>query len=192
MTLSQLRPHYLPLLLVMCVTLIALGGSEFAELFRFEREAVLQGQFWRLFSGHLAHLGWSHLWLNIGGLVLIWTLVGNCFTTQRWVIIIAGSALGIDLGLLIFNPELAWYVGLSGILHGMFVAGAIAEARDGKRSSYALLILVAAKLIWEQMAGPLPGSEATAGGAVIIDAHLYGGLCGMLLGGLLKPLLSRE
>lgn len=187
MTLSQLRPYYLPLILALCVTLIALGGSELSALFRFEREAILHGQLWRLFSGHLVHLGWSHLWLNIAGLALIWALVGHCFMTRQWLFILAGLALGIGLGLLAFNPELTWYVGLSGVLHGMLVAGSIAEIRSGRRSGYVLLILLGAKLIWEQLAGPLPGSVASAGGAIIIDAHLYGGLCGILAGGLLKP-----
>jgi rhomboid family GlyGly-CTERM serine protease len=183
MTLSQLRPHYLPLSLALCVTLIALGGSELSVLFRFNREAILHGQLWRLFSGHLVHLGWSHCWLNIAGLALIWALVGSVFTTRQWLIIIAGSALGISLGLIAFNPKLAWYVGLSGVLHGMLVAGAVTEIRRGRHSSYALLILVVAKLVWEQMLGPLPGSEASAGGTVIIDAHLYGGLCGLFFAG---------
>lgn len=187
MTLPQLRPHYLPLLLTACMTLITLGGSELTVLFRFDREAILHGQVWRLFSGHFTHLGWSHLWLNIAGLALIWALVGRRFSTQQWLTILTGSVFGIDLGLIIFNPELGWYVGLSGVLHGMLVAGAITEIRCGQCSSYALLILVAAKLIWEQMAGPLPGSEAASGGAVIVDAHLYGGLCGAILGGLIKP-----
>jgi len=93
-------------------------------------------------------------------------------------IIFAGSALGIGLGLLIFNPELDWYVGLSGVLHGLLVAGAIIEVRRDRLSGYALLILIAATLLWEQIAGPLPWSGVTAGGTVIIHAHLYGGLCG--------------
>ena len=187
-TLSQLRPYYaphlLPLAITVSVTLIALGGSGWADLFRFDREAILHGQIWRLFSGHLVHLGWPHLWMNIAGLTLIWALVGRRFSTRQWLAILAGSALGIGLGLLIFNPELDWYVGLSGVLHGLLVAGAIIDVRRDRLSGYALLILIAAKLIWEQMAGPLPGSEVTAGGTVIIDAHLYGGLCGMLFGGL--------
>jgi rhomboid family GlyGly-CTERM serine protease len=183
-TLSQLRPYYLPLILALCVTLIALGGSELADLIRFNRQAILQGQVWRLCSGHLAHLGWSHVWLNIGGLAVIWALVGSCFTTRQWLIILTGLALGISLGLMIFNPKLSWYVGLSGVLHGMLVAGAVTEIRNGQHSGYALIILIAMKLIWEQLAGPLPGSEASAGGTVIVDAHLYGGLCGLIFGGL--------
>jgi hypothetical protein len=35
-------------------------------------------------------------------------------------------------------------------------------------------VVVVGKVAYEQIAGPLPGSEATSGGAVIVDAHLYG------------------
>jgi rhomboid family GlyGly-CTERM serine protease len=192
MTLSQLSPYRLPLALTLCVTLIALGGSELSALLRFDREAILHGQVWRLFSGHLAHLGWSHWGMNITALALIWALVGDRFSNRQWQWIFAGLCLTISLGLLVFNPALTWYVGLSGVLHGMLVAGVLADIRSGHRSSYALLVLVGAKLIWEQMTGPLPGSELTAGGAVIIDAHLYGGLGGIIFGSLLKPKPGRQ
>lgn len=183
----RLQPMRLPLTLTLCVTLIALGGSELSSLFRFDREAIFHGQLWRLLSGHLVHLNWSHWSLNVVGLALVWTLIGTRFENRQWLFIIAGLCLGISLALLAFNPTLAWYVGLSGVLHGMLVAGAIADIRCGQRSSYILLALVTGKLIWEQMAGPLPGAEMTAGGAVIVDAHFYGGLCGVVFGRLLQP-----
>ena len=186
-TLSQLRPYYLPIIITVCVTLVAAGGSELAELFRLDRETTLHGEVWRIFSGHFVHLSWSHTGLNIAGLALIWALVGSAFSDRQWLIIIAGAALGIALGLLAFNPQLDWYVGFSGVLHGMLMAGVISEIHCGRRSSYALLILLVVKLLWEQIAGPLPGSEATAGGVVIVDAHLYGGVCGLILGVVLKP-----
>lgn len=192
MTLSQLSPYRLPLVLALCVTLVALGGSGLWTLFRFDREAILHGQVWRIFSGHLAHLGWSHWAMNIAALALIWALVGARFNDRQWLWIFFGLCLTISLGLLVFNPALTWYVGLSGVLHGMLVAGVLADIRTGHRSSYALLVLIGAKLIWEQMAGPLPGSELTAGGAVIIDAHLYGGLGGIIFGVLLKPKPARQ
>ncbi|HHI91906.1 MAG TPA: rhombosortase [Gammaproteobacteria bacterium] len=188
-TLSQLRAHsLLPLVLTLCVTLFALGGSELTVILRFDRVALLhEGQLWRLFTGHLVHLGWSHTGLNIAGLALIWALVGQRFDNRQWSAIITILMLGISLGLLIFNPTLAWYVGLSGVLHGMLTAGTIADIRSGDKSAWVLLILIAAKLAWEQTAGALPGSEAAAGGAVIVDAHFYGGVLGLVLGGLFKP-----
>jgi len=193
-TLPQcLRHNLLPLALTLCVTLFALGGSELTAILRFDRLALLHDdQVWRLFTGHLVHLGWSHTGLNIAGLVLIWVLVGHRFDNRQWSAIIAMLMLGISLGLLIFNPTLAWYVGLSGVLHGMLVAGAVADIRSGDKTAWLLLSLVAAKLAWEQMAGALPGSEAAAGGVVIVDAHFYGGLCGLVPGVLFKLKTARH
>jgi len=42
------------------------------------------------------------------------------------------------------------------------------------------LLLLGLKLAWEQLAGPLPGSEALSGGPVVVDAHLYGTSAGLL------------
>lgn len=189
MTLSQLRQHSgLPLLLTLCVTLFALGGSELTAILRFDRIALLHdGQIWRLFTGHLVHLGWSHTGMNIAGLLLIQALVGHRFDQRQWSAIIVTLMLGISLGLLAFNPTLAWYVGLSGVLHGMLVAGAVADIRSNDKTAWLLLILITAKLAWEQMTGALPGTEAAAGGNVIVDAHFYGGLCGLVLGFLFTP-----
>lgn len=191
----RLRPHFLPLVLALSMTLLALGGSDLSLLWRFEREPLLAGEWWRLISGHLVHLGWSHTGLNVAGLALVWLLVGTSLNVTNWLLTITGSALGISIGLLAFNPELSWYVGLSGVLHGMLITGCVAEIRRdgfGNKGVLVLLVLVGAKLIWEQLAGPLPGSEASAGGAVIVDAHFYGSLCGIVFGGLLKPLPRRQ
>ena len=42
-----------------------------------------------------------------------------------------------------------------------------------------------AKLAWEQTLGPLPMTARTAGGPVIVNAHLYGSLGGVLACGLI-------
>jgi hypothetical protein len=40
--------------------------------------------------------------------------------------------------------------------------------------------VVVGKLLYEQLVGPLPGSESVAGGTVIVNAHLYGAVGGGL------------
>ena len=75
---------------------IALGGDAGREVFRYQREAIADGEFWRLFSGHLAHLGISHLLLNIAGLLLIWLLVGHRFRNIQWIAIVLICVAGID------------------------------------------------------------------------------------------------
>ena len=50
------------------------------------------------------------------------------------------------------------------------------------REAIILAAFVIAKIAWEQFAGPMPGSEATTGGKVIVEAHLYGAFGGLLAG----------
>ncbi len=175
----------IPLLLSALIVVLALPGDSTQALLRYDRAAILDGQWWRLLSAHLLHLGGSHLLMNLAGLWLIWLLVGSALSPRSWLILLFADALITALALLILNPQLGWYVGLSGVLHGLLVAGASADIRAGHRGTWLLLGAVAFKLGWEQLAGPLPGSEASAGGTVIVDAHLYGALGGLL--GLLLP-----
>jgi len=167
------------------VVLIALTllftGETGREWLRFERSGIAAGELWRLLTGHLVHLGVSHTVLNLAGLVLVWFLVGRAFDWKQWLWVMAGSVVAIDLGLWFGAPSLEWYVGLSGLLHGMLGAGIVAGIAARSGEALILAVVVAGKLAWEQFAGPLPGSEATSGGAVIVDAHLYGVIGGTLV-----------
>jgi rhomboid family GlyGly-CTERM serine protease len=174
-----------PGILVLGALILLLTGDAGREWLRFDRSGIAAGELWRLLTGHLVHLGISHTVLNLAGLVLVWFLVGRAYTWQQWLWIMAGSIAAIDLGLWFGAPSLEWYVGLSGLLHGMLAAGIMAglAARSGEAAI--LAVVVAGKLAWEQFAGPLPGSEGTSGGAVIVDAHLYGVIGGTLVAVLL-------
>jgi len=163
---------------LLCVAL-ALTGDEGREWLRYERELLLS-QPWRLVTAHIVHLGWSHLLLNLAGLALVWALVGEYLDSRWWLLVLAVSAAAVSGGLCLFDPALQWYVGLSGVLHGLLVAGAIAGLAKRRTEALLLLGVVAAKLIWEQLSGPLPGSEASAGGAVVVDAHLFGAIAGLV------------
>jgi rhomboid family GlyGly-CTERM serine protease len=169
-----------PLVLALCSLLIALLGDGLGELLRYERSAILAGEWWRLFSGHLVHLGWSHLWLNLAGLVLVWSLVGHALSWRNWWGLIGSCMFAISLGLWWWLPELTWYVGLSGVLHGMLVAGSLRLALRGEREAILLLLIVFSKVAWELWQGPLPGSREAAGGDVVVQAHALGSLSGLL------------
>ena len=160
--------------------LLALGGEPLRAALAWDRAALEQGELWRLASGHLVHLGWSHLALNLAGLGLITWITGKTYGVLRWIVITAITVAAIDAGFWFLYDGLDWYVGLSGLLHGLLVAGLFAGAVRGDREAMALGALVIGKLVWEQTAGPLPGSESTSGGAVIVDAHLYGAIGGLI------------
>jgi rhomboid family GlyGly-CTERM serine protease len=175
-------------LLVAALVLLSLlcesGTGEHARLLlRYEREAVLQGEYWRLLTGHLVHGSWLHLWLNCAGLGLIAALFPDHYSTRQWLLIGLLSLVTIDLGFVFWEPQLTWYVGLSGVLHGALAAGAIAWWRyETKRLALALSLIFAGKLLWEQLHGALPLS---GGLAVVVDAHLYGAIGGVIAGTIL-------
>ena len=156
------------------------GGDGFRSVLAWDRAAIGTGELWRLVSGHLVHLGWSHLVLNLAGLALILWVVGGAYACWRWLLIAVISLVAIDLGFWWLDPSLEWYVGLSGLLHGLLAAGLLRGAIARDPEALVLAALVLAKLAWEQFAGPLPGSAETAGGNVIVNAHLYGAVGGLL------------
>ncbi len=178
---AGLASHWLtPAMVLVVGAVLAAFGDGGQLMFRYERGAIENGQVWRLVSGHFVHLGWSHYLLNAAGAVLVWLLVGRCFTLGQWLAVLAATIAGIDLGFWFLNPGLTWYVGASGVLHGLLVAGLLAGFRRARIESVALMAAIGLKLGYEQFAGPLPGSEAAAGGAVVVDAHLYGALAGAI------------
>jgi rhomboid family GlyGly-CTERM serine protease len=162
------------------MSLLAEAGGQTARIWlRFDRAAIVAGEWWRLLSGHLVHLGLSHMLLNIAALLLLWWLVGTGLTLAGWLLVTAWSLVCIDLGLWLLDPALSWYVGLSGLLHGLFAAGLIGRGQTAPVESLILGALLAAKLLFEQLVGPLPGSESSTGGAVVVNAHLYGAAGGI-------------
>ena len=169
-----------PLVYISLCILVMLTGEPGQEALRYDRVWIGQGEAWRLISGHFAHLGWSHLALNSVGLLLVWFLVGSAYTLRSWALIVGVTLATMDAGFWFRNPELYWYVGMSGLLHGLLAAGIVARWKDIDAETIILLLLLVAKIAWEQFSGPVPGSESTSGGPVVVDAHLYGALGGFL------------
>lgn len=172
-----------PLLITAASVAAGVAGEPGRTALRWDRDAIAGGELWRLVTGHLSHLGPSHLALNLAGLALVWILVGDRLKPLCWWLVVAFGIAVIDAGFWFLDPGLTWYVGLSGLLHTLILAGAVAGARAAPFESLALAGLVLAKIVFEQIAGPLPGSEATSGGPVVVNAHLYGAVAGLAAGG---------
>jgi rhomboid family GlyGly-CTERM serine protease len=172
----------LPGATVALAALLELTGDWGRELFRYDRAAIAAGELWRLISGHLVHLGWPHFALNSIGLILVSYLVAAAFSARRWLLIAVTVIAGIDLGFWYLQPQLTWYVGLSGLLHGLLAAGVISGIRNRHVDSWVIAGFLLIKLAYEQLIGPLPGSEGTAGGEVVVVAHLYGAISGAVIG----------
>jgi len=176
----RLQGWALPGLVIIVSSLLALSGEWGRELLRYDRDAIAGGELWRLVSGHFVHLGLSHLLYNGVGLSLIWFLVGQSLRPSQWLLVTCVSILCMGAGFWILEPQLQWYVGLSGVQHGFLVAGILAGYRTRRVEMALLGTIIFGKLVYEQFFGAIPGSELSSGGAVITAAHVYGAIGGLI------------
>lgn len=160
------------------VAILLLHGS--SEL-RYDRADILHGQIWRVFTGNFVHANWRHLAADMAGLAL-WTALASYLETRRsYLILLVGTGLGVGLGLLLLDPHVGWYVGLSGVLHGLFAASGIRLlSRKEWLGGFSLLAALTLKILWEQRYGDL-GTAQLLGIPVLVDAHLYGAVTGAVI-----------
>lgn len=175
---EHLRPWRVPLAL--SALLLALQASGLKNALEYSREAVHQGQLWRLLTCNLVHLGWVHLVRDLAGLGLIWWLVSRDVSERSALWVLAISALSVGVGLLLFSPGIEWYVGISGALFGLYSAGALRICKERRLPGAALLLGMVGILAWSLYAGALPGETTGLGGTVVPQAHLYGAIGGAL------------
>jgi len=167
-------------LLWLALFLISLLTQTFNQIenWRFDRVLIEQGHYCLLFSGHLIHANWTHWLLNVAGLAIVAFFFSPHATVKQWFVVVLVSMLFISVAIWLWLPELRTYVGLSGVLHGLFFYGALREIRYYPVSGYVLTGLLLAKLLWEHFFGALPGSEEMINGRVLTESHLFGAIAG--------------
>ncbi|MCG8014757.1 MAG: rhombosortase [Candidatus Thiodiazotropha sp. 'RUGA'] len=170
-----------PLTVSLICLLLSLATESASGWLEYHREPIANGELWRLITAHLVHLGWGHLTMNLLGLWMVWGLLLNTLPSQRCGLILLLITLITSTALWFFSPQLVWYRGLSGALHGLLIWGLLKQMKQEPLLSVSLLIAVVGKITWEQWQGPLPGSESMANGPVVVASHLYGALSGMLV-----------
>jgi rhomboid family GlyGly-CTERM serine protease len=174
------RGRWIWLLFILLALDLVLGlGDSVGQLLRYDRSAIAAGGWWRLLTAHIVHLDAHHLILNELGLVLMWSLFAQDYDAVEWCVIVLAGALAISSGLWWLSPRVSWYVGASGVLHSVMAAGAAKHLAERCRDGWILLLGLCAKLAWEQWGGH-------AAPLIVVDAHLYGALCGFAVGAALS------
>jgi rhomboid family GlyGly-CTERM serine protease len=178
------RAVWLPPLAVMAlILLLALGGEPVRMALRFDRGAIDAGEWWRMLSGNFVHLGGWHLFLNAMGILVLVLLCPEVLAWGVWLRRLALIGLGMSAGLYWGVPDNIWYVGLSGVLHGLFVLGLGRQIVCGRDLIAAgCLAFLVGKVAWELVAGAPVSDEAAIGGRVLVESHLYGSLSALLYG----------
>jgi len=174
------RGRWIWLLAFLLVLDAVLGlGDSVGQLLRYDRSAIAAGGWWRLLTAHIVHLDVHHLVLNELGLVLMWSLFAHDYDAVEWCAIVLAGALAISSGLWWLSPRVSWYVGASGVLHSVMAAGAAKHLVERSWDRWILIVGLCAKLAWEQW-------HESAAVLIVVDAHLYGALCGFAVGAALS------
>lgn len=164
------------------VFLFSLGVLQlFSALLELNREGVLSGQIWRIWSGHFVHTNIQHLLLNGMAAVCIYFLFFTSIKIREIIIVsLLGSAL-ISFALLIAYPQIDWYNGLSGLLHALVTYYSIRLAWNGNRVFWVGVGVVWLKVLVEFISVDL-GYQSWVGQMLIItEAHLVAAWVGTVM-----------
>ena len=158
------------------------AAPEIVGLLRLDQSAVLGGEIWRLWTGHLVHGSAQHLAWNVAALIglgfLFERAIGRNFTA---LVLIGGAVVGA--GVFVLQPEIDTYLGLSGVLNTIWVGGAVIAAR-GERGWMRAVYFVAvaaglSKILFEAWTGLSIFTDPGAlGGRPLVLAHALGSLAG--------------
>ena len=162
-----------------------IGGDAARIALRYERMAIAGGEWWRLITAHFVHIDLEHTLLNLMGVVLMWAIFARDLSPRQWLIVTTVVVLTIDGGLWFRDKGVDWYVGASGALHGFMAAGTYVHVRRGDLDGWILVVFIVLKLGYEQLHGVLPFAES--GMPVVLNAHLYGAIGGVIAAACLKP-----
>ncbi|MFP5441193.1 MAG: rhombosortase [Gammaproteobacteria bacterium] len=165
---------------VALLLLLGAAGEPLRDLLRFDRAAIGAGEWWRLLSCHFVHLGAGHLWLDTLGLALLLLFFRDVFSPRDWAITVLAGVVAVGVALWLRDPQLSRYVGISGVLHTMLFAGLLLSFRYNPVINGVVFAAMAGRLWTEQQ----PGYDVyyladSIGGAVMVNAHLYGALASL-------------
>jgi rhomboid family GlyGly-CTERM serine protease len=163
---------------------LTLPDQGWQDLLRYDRAGLARGEYWRLVTAHLVHLDLRHACLNGVGLTLMWALFARSYSPRQWLLILVAAVAAIDLGLWLADSTVLWYVGSSGVLHGVMAAGALAHIRRGEPDGWILAVVLVVKLMYEHWLGALPLSGHDP---VVVDAHLFGVAGAFIAAAFLRP-----
>lgn len=148
-------------------------------LFVWDRQAILNGEVWRILTGNITHTNWIHLAMNAGAFIIINFIFRAHFTPRYYSLLILSISTIIGLGL--FATQITWYAGFSGVLHGLFAWGAVRDIQTKTKGGWLLFVGLIAKIGWEQCFGGSASSAELIGVQVATQAHLIGAISGAII-----------
>jgi rhomboid family GlyGly-CTERM serine protease len=174
--------------LVVALALLVWCLPDGAEALAYDRAAILHGEVWRLWSGHLVHFSGSHLCWDLLATALAGAWIERAgFRGGRWLWVITPPL--VSLLMLLGEPTLARYGGLSAMATACVVFACLGELRQPNANRavwWTILTLVALKVGWEFYTGAtifarfdgatvraIPLSHAAGAGAAVVVSLIF-------------------
>ncbi|EDM64643.1 membrane protein, Rhomboid family [Moritella sp. PE36] len=165
---------------LLCLIIYAISAENITVL-DYNRESIINGEYWRLISGNFNHTNIYHLLLNLGALAVIGGLHYRYYNSAAYTSLILLLSIGVGVGILWLSPNTHLYVGLSGILHGVIIVGAVIDVTKKYYSGYVLIIGTVIKVINEQLFNSPVEISQLIEAKVLTEAHLYGLVTGLII-----------
>jgi rhomboid family GlyGly-CTERM serine protease len=179
----------LPVLTIIIAGLaIAIHCSHSATVaLQFDRDAFVQGEIWRVLTGHLTHFGTDHLRWDLIALLAFGSLT-ELRSRRTFIACLVTSAVVIPLGVGIFQPQFVTYRGLSGIdsaLFGFVTADLLRTGwRDGDKLMTCFGAIALAGFLVKSAYEICTGLTVFVGGSTEFEAvplaHLLGAATGVI------------
>jgi rhomboid family GlyGly-CTERM serine protease len=172
------------LVVTLAAVVIQFNGA-WRPLLIYDRTAVMQGEWWRIWTGHLVHFGWPHFVCDAGLFLILGRLIERVHPVISRTALVAMPVV-IAVTLYWLDPAMVRYGGLSAVNFGLllFLAGRGWQKNWVDWFWPAVLAIYVAEVILETVYG-----HGHGGGMIQFDdpsvrvgtaAHIGGGACGIL------------
>jgi len=173
---SHLKSNWFFIFVVTCM--VVFQSFDLIDVFQYKNK--FNNEYYRLFSGHFIHLNWTHASLNILGFCIVVLLWGVQFSQLKWLVYTFSLSLAISFGLYVLYPNIDYYLGLSGVLHGLVLIALIKNLSNSRVVYPVLIFLLVLKVLFEMMGFEL-NTSTEIGARVVVEAHFLGLISAMLL-----------
>jgi len=180
-------------LFIAFISLIVYGLPRVSELLVYDRQAIINGEYLRLFTAPFVHFSASHLFWDL----LTFAAAGLRIEAAgyRGYRLVCGLAAFIPgLVFLFTSPELTRYGGLSGLAVGAVVYLCLCEVKETGRNRLlwiTILALTGMKTVAEAVTGtPVFAASGNVPFRVLPSAHVFGCAAAVVAFALVRSLLQ--
>lgn len=171
---------------ILLVVVLLLGQVLHEPLFSrcyLDSTRIYDGEIWRLWSAYLVHSNWPHLWLNLGGVLVLGVVWRGLWSQQTWFLLTLYLMSSVSLIYLIRHPAGTLYFGFSAVSYGLIVAALVTSLPKHYVVNSVVLVVIVWRLFDQlHVSGSTDALAQWIGAPVAVMSHWYGATAGLLWG----------